>query len=96
MRATFLAPILPRVMEEGESKKTALILMKTLILIGHYGIACVKCIPFRAIALQTNLWWLYSDFVTLPALLPQEKDMAVPVSIYSPDFSEGPIFAVPE
>ena len=31
MRATLLAPILPRVMEEGESKKAA------LILIGHYG-----------------------------------------------------------
>ena len=28
MRATLLAPILPRVMEEGESKKAALILMK--------------------------------------------------------------------
>ena len=28
MRAAFLAPILPQVMEEGESKKAALILMK--------------------------------------------------------------------
>ena len=28
MRAAFLAPILPRVMKEGESKKGALILMK--------------------------------------------------------------------
>ena len=33
MRAAFLAPILPWVMKEGESKKAA------LILIGHYGIA---------------------------------------------------------
>ena len=31
MRAALLAPILPRVMKEGESKKAA------LILIGHYG-----------------------------------------------------------
>ena len=28
MRAALLAPILPRVMEEGESKKAALVLMK--------------------------------------------------------------------
>ena len=28
MRAALLAPVLPRVMEEGESKKAALILMK--------------------------------------------------------------------
>jgi len=41
VRAAFLAPILPRVMEEGESKKAALILIR------HYGTAI--SVPFCAI-----------------------------------------------
>ena len=47
-KAVFLAPILPRVMKEGESKKAIAHFDKTvntLIMIGHYG---TKALSFNA------------------------------------------------
>ena len=48
MRAAVLAPILPQVMEEGESKKAA------LILIGLYGRLTLKWKVIEFFSLTTN------------------------------------------
>ena len=58
MRAALLAPILPRVMEEGESKKAALILMKN----SHFSrtplylVLLPRRAEFMAISANARMW----------------------------------------
>ena len=68
MRAALLAPILPRVMEEGESKKAALILMKN----SHFDRTLRSCASWqkfggRTERMSTNRKQALSIFLTSKA-----------------------------